>query len=457
MIRDSLIKPKFLIFLFSLVIFSLPTLLFSQTGSDSLSVNATLNECLKYAFHNQPVIKQAGLEENITKQNIRISLSEWLPQINASANILHYYKAPVSLVANPSNPSGPAQIAGVSLINSSGVQFSASQVLFNNDVFFAGRTAKYFRQKASESTQNSKIDLVVNVSKAYYDVMLTQQQLNLLNDEIERLRKNLKDAYSQYQNGLTDKIDYKRATISLNNANAEKKSIDELLKVKYAFLKQQMGYPMEREIFILYDSSSINNDIYIDTIRAIPYQNRIEFKILQTQLIIQKYNISYYKMAYIPSLSAFANYNMVYQNDQFSNLFSKDFPNSALGLTISLPLFQGTRRISSLEKARLQYSQLALDTVVLKNLFNTEYSQALAIYKSNLAELHAMQENVVIAHEVYNMVKFQYEKGIKSYLEVIISETDLRNAEINHLNALFHVLTGKLDVQKALGTIFINF
>jgi outer membrane protein TolC len=53
-------------------------------------------------------------------------------------------------------------------------------------------------------------------------------------------------------------------------------------------------------------------------------------------------------------------------------------------------------------------------------------------------------------------VKFQYDKGTKAYLEVIVSETDLRTAELNYLNILFQVLTSKLDLEKASGEIKVN-
>jgi outer membrane protein TolC len=50
-------------------------------------------------------------------------------------------------------------------------------------------------------------------------------------------------------------------------------------------------------------------------------------------------------------------------------------------------------------------------------------------------------------------VKYQYDRGIKAYLEVIVSETDLRTAELNYLNILFKVLTSRLELEKALGNI----
>jgi outer membrane protein TolC len=92
----------------------------------------------------------------------------------------------------------------------------------------------------------------------------------------------------------------------------------------------------------------------------------------------------------------------------------------------------------------------------LKSEINTEYEQSLANYKSSLAEYNATLDNVKIAEEVNNVVKLQYNQGIKAYLEVITSETDLSTAQINHLNATLQVLSAKLDVQKALGKIPTN-
>ena len=81
----------------------------------------------------------------------------------------------------------------------------------------------------------------------------------------------------------------------------------------------------------------------------------------------------------------------------------------------------------------------------------------MATYRSSLYAYKLALENIDIARDVYNTVKLQYDQGIKSYLEVIVAETDLRSAQINNLNALFVVLSSKLDVEKALGNISTNY
>ena len=77
----------------------------------------------------------------------------------------------------------------------------------------------------------------------------------------------------------------------------------------------------------------------------------------------------------------------------------------------------------------------------------------LANYKSDLASFYAQKENLKLARDVYSTIQLQYKSGVKTYLDVITSETDLRTTQVNYINALYQVLNSKLDVQKALGTI----
>ena len=83
----------------------------------------------------------------------------------------------------------------------------------------------------------------MNVSKAFYDVILTQRQVDILAEDITRLQRSLQDATNQYRSGIVDKTDPQRATIALNNTRAQQKQYRDLVGAKYQTLKQLMGYP----------------------------------------------------------------------------------------------------------------------------------------------------------------------------------------------------------------------
>jgi outer membrane protein len=431
-----------------LVVWLCSTTVHAQQTSDSLLSKATLQDCIQYALSHQPVVKQARLDEEITEYNIKSKLADWYPQIGLDFNLQHYLKLPTSYF------NGSAITTGVA--NSSAAAFSLNQTIFNRDVLLAGKTARDVRKQAQQNTQNSKIDVVSNVSKAYYDMLLTEKQLDVLNEDIVRLERSLKDAYNQYQGGLVDKTDYKRATISLNNTRAQKKTGEETLIGKRAYLKQLMGYPVRGPLDLVYDTMKMTQEVALDTNVTVAYENRIEYQLLLTQRTLLEAELRYNKQSYLPTVSAFANYNFAYLHPEFSKLYSHDYPNSAIGLQLSLPIFQGFKRSYANKQAELQIKRNDWDEEALRNQINTEYTQAMSAYKANLNEYLVLKDNVDLAKEVYNLIEMQYKEGIKAYLEVITAQTDLRAAQLNYYNAMFTVLSSKIDLERSLGTISTN-
>jgi outer membrane protein TolC len=250
-----------------------------------------------------------------------------------------------------------------------------------------------------------------------------------------------------------DKTDYKRATISLNNAKAQKKTEEEALKANYAQLVQLMGYTGKDSVHLSYDSASMETEVSLDTLAGIDYNQRIEYQQLMTQKRLQQAEVKYYKWAYIPSIYAGAGYNLNYLNPRFSNLYSNNLPNSYAGIYLSVPLFQGTKRTQDIKVAELQLTRLDWDVINLQNTISTQYAQALATYKSDLNNYYVQRDNLSLARDVFNTIELQYRSGVKAYLDLITSETDLRTAQVNYSDALFEVLSSKLDVEKALGSI----
>ena len=431
----------------ALVLFLFPSCFLSAQQTYSLPVleNATLQTCVQYALRHNPDIQNARINEQITEAEIQNKLSDWYPELNFTYNLQHNIQLPTFIFNGNVSHSGS--------YNTSGANFSLTQNIFNRDVLLASRTSKDVRLSAAENTEAQKINLAASVSKAFYDLILTEQQLKVTEEDIVRIQQSLKDAYYQYQAGIVDKTDYKRATISLNNAKAQKKFGDESLKAKYAYLKELLGYPTEKNFELQYDTTKMENQVLIDTTQTINYNNRIEIQQLQTQEKLQQYNLQYYKWSFLPNLYAFGNYNLNYLNNKFSKLYSQAFPNSYIGLTLSLPIFQGGKRLQEIKQAQLQVTQVHNDIRSYEHQVTSEFQNAMSTYKSNLYNFYSLKENLSLANEVYEVIRLQYRSGVKAYLDVITAESDLRTAQINYYNALYQVLSSKIDVMKSLGTI----
>ena len=425
---------------------------FSQSiHRDSSLQEATVQNCVKYALDHQPVIQQSYIDERITDRQISSRLADWYPQVSAAGSYQHYFQLPSTALGADST--GKRQIIQTGVRNTSTIGAAVTQNIFNRDVLLASRTAGDVRQSARQNTTRNKIEITVAVSRAFYDILTTQEQIVLLQDDTARLSRSLRDAYNQYKGGLVDKIDYKRATIALNNSKSQIRQYEEQLTAKYSYLKYLMGFPQQSDFAIQYDSLQLQREAQLDTLQQLKVTDRIEYRQLQTQKSLLRTNLQYNRWSFLPTVSAAGYYNLVYLNEKVKDLYSQSFPNSYAALSVNIPIFQGLKRIHLIRAAELQLQRNEWDFVSLEDSITNEYTTALSEYKASAADYELQKENVDISSEVYNTVQLQYKAGIKTYLDVIIAESDLRTSQVNATNALYNLLVTKLNVEKALGAI----
>lgn len=416
-----------------------------QSVRDSLLPAATLEQCIQYALTHQPLVEQAQIDERIIGYNIRSRLADWYPQVGFGYSLQHNFQRVTSFFNGVATPVG--------VNNTSVGQLSVTQNIFNRDLILANRTQGEVRLQARQNTAARKIEIAVNVSKAFYDILTTGQQIKVTDENIARLQKSLNDAYYRYQAGVVDKTDYKRAQISLNNTTAGRQTNAASLVAKIEYLKSLMGYPVAAPLTVVYDSLKLEREVAFDTLQGLDVARRIEYQQLSTQTRLQQANVIYQRNSFLPTIAANAGYNFNYLNNDLGKLYGANYPNSFIGLTAGIPIFQGGRRKANIRAAELQVTRLGLDVANFTNTANSQYATALANYKGALANYRASKANVDLAQEVYDVIQLQYKAGIKTYLEVITSETDLRTAQINYFNALYQVLVSKLDAQRALGVV----
>jgi len=402
--------------------------------------NATLSDLLDYALRNKIELKQADIDKEIGERDIASALSGWFPQISASGSLLRNFQL----------------LAPTGVKNNVGLSVQADQSILNPQLFQASRAAKFIRRQNDLNVQNVRIQTVVDVSKAYYDILTSEESINIINENIDRLQRQHAEANARYEVGLVDKTDYKRAQISVNNARAQLRSATEIRGYKYDFLKMLLGIPAAAELTLSFENQSLEANILLDTAEVLNIASRVEFQQMQTLRELQRLNTRYQKWTFLPRIGAFANYGLNYRNNRFGPLFDDNIPNSSVGLSLSLPIFTGTRRLQEIRRSQLQEERIDWDIRNLENRIGTEYSAAMAGYRASVNEWHNARENMQLSEEVYNTIKLQYDAGVKSYLELMTAETDLKTSQLNYLNALYAVLSGKLDVQRALGTVDTN-
>jgi outer membrane protein TolC len=424
----------------------------SPSSADSLQ-SFTLGQCIDYAFKHQPGLYRAYLNQSITKTTNAINVSGWYPQISLVGNFTHYNQLPTSFIVDST---GVPRKQHTGIVNTAIPALTATQAIFDPALLYATKAVHLYTTQAEQITDSTKIELVSSVSKAFYNLLLTIEQINVFKEDTARLTKNLADAYHQYVGGIVDMTDYQEAAISLNNSKAQLKQAVENVIPQYATLKQFMGWPPTTQFNINFDTSEMKRDIVFDTTQELAYEKRIEYKLLQTQKSLQHQVTDYYRLSFLPTVSGFFNYNFEYENNSLAALYANVYPYSFIGLSVNLPIFTGFYRVNNIRRSKLQEQLLDWNQVSLKSEIYTEYTTALANYKGNLYNLFELQDNVAMAKNVYDIVTLQYQQGVVAYLNVITAESNLITSQIGYLNALFQVLSNKVDLQKAMGIIYYN-
>ena len=434
-----------LLFVFSLGISAVS---FSQNPTTNTNIpSLTLKQCIDYALQHQPSVQRSLLNISVAKATNAINKSGWLPQASANATFTDYLKLPTTYATGTSKPIQ----SGV--INTLVPGVAVTQSIFSPGLRYASASAPLLLKAAEQTTDSLKIELVSTVSKSFYSLLLTLEDIDILKEDTVRLAQNLRDSYHQYVGGIVDETDYEQATITLNNSVAQLKQANESLFPEYASLKQLIGLAPESQFNISFDTAQMQKEIDIDTSVALQYDKRIEWKQLANTQSLQHQLTNYYQNAALPTLSGFFNYNFEFENNQFSKLFDNLYPYSFIGLTASVPLFTGFARVQGLHRSQLQERELDWNVTDLKAQIYSEYTNALANYKSNLNDLQVLKKNVDLAKRVYFVVTLQYKQGIVAYLNVITAESNLITAENGYLNALYQVLSSKIDLEKARGEI----
>jgi outer membrane protein TolC len=457
---------------FLLMLVFLPLLMFSPSkqakAQDKVKLeNVGLKECIDYGMKQSVTVANAKLDIAKAKADIGIIFADGLPQVSASSSFTHNFKIPIFFVpANAFNPAAPAgEVSAVQF----GVPFQgtvgigASQLLFDGTYFLGLKAATVYSELTEKIALKSEVDVVNNISKAFYTALITKQRLELVEANVKRLESLLNDTRALYKQGFVEKIDADRIEVNYNSLVIERQKMVRMLELTYTLLKFQMGMQAQDEISVKGSIQDLEAQ-QLNELRAalllkeenFDYSQRIEAQILQTQITLENYNVRRFKVGYYPKLSANFSYGGNTGVLKFSDWFrfnDRWFGNGSYGLTLSIPIFDGLRRHNQIQGAKVGLLKAENTLKETKRGIDLEIKQAQISLSNALETLDAQKRNMELASEVARITKIKYKEGVGTNNEVIDAESALINAQTNYYSAFYDALIAKVDLDKAKGSL----
>ena len=426
--------------------------------------NFTLADCINYAYQHQDSVLNAGLDIKSAEYKIKETIGQGLPQVSGSVSFQDFLQPPATVGPNLTSvfTGGPLDLnAPLVKFPFGAVQYnntyavSASQLLFSGTFLVGLQAVKTFKELSQRSLVRTKIQTNVNVTKAYYQVLVSDEQLKLLDANINELKQQLDQTIQQNKQGFVEKIDVDRLTVQYENLVTNRENVGRSLILNYEMLKFQMGMPIQQEITLTDKLENINleQQVMLNNGDTSFYHNRIEYNLLETNIMLNQLDVKSKKAAYLPSASFNASYGDVFQENHFRYLYDHAYPDSYVGLSINVPIFNGNQRTNQLRESEINVKKAQNDLDNVKNAINLEARAANITFYNSLQSLNTQRKSRDLAQEVLNVSKIKYQQGVGSSIEVTQAETDLENTNNQYIQALYNALISKVDQDKAYGRI----
>ncbi len=419
----------------------------------------SLEDCIRYALDNNQQIKNASLGFTASKHKVGEILADGLPQINASADLGYNFKVPTSFI--------PAEFFGGEPGTFAPVQFSPAyngtasiglnQMIFDGSYFVGLKASRTYTELSRKEKIRTEIEVVADVSKAYYLALINLDRLALIEKNYARLDSLYRDTQIMYDNGFAEKIDVSRVKVQVNNMAVEKNNFANAVELSYSILKFQMGMDVNTPIALKDKIEDIRFEALQDNYgNDFTYDDRIEMSILKTNFDLVSLDIKNTQVRYMPKLDLYGRLGASTGAGTTSDLFNfsdRWFGFGIVGLQLNVPVFDGLRKSRQIQQKRVQADQIENSQDMMRKNIDLEIQTARTNLKKSVDNLVAQQENMELAESVYNVTKIKYGEGIGSNIEVIEGDAAYKQAQSNYYSALFDALVAKIELEKAYGKL----
>ncbi|MFD0764883.1 TolC family protein [Mucilaginibacter lutimaris] len=453
---------------------------YSQTQPVAQSYAFSVQQAVDYALSHKDSVVNAGLDVKSAEYKVKETFGIGLPQINGSATFQDYLKIPTILFPDFITPSiyqvlidknikdgagnpitqptpGAPQPASFTQKYNSNLGVTLNQILFDGSYLVGLKASKTYKELSQRSLTRTKIETGVSVTKAYYQVLVSNEQIRLLDANLAQLKLQVDQTTAQNKQGFVEKIDVDRIKVQYNNLVTTRENTIRLLVLNYQMLKFQMGMPIEYDLQLTDKLTDVmlqaNNDVADIANDTSFYRKRIEYNLSETAVALNKLDLKRKKAAYLPTLSATLNSSIAYQSNSFNTLFNTSYPATYVGLNLTVPIFNGFQRRYQVKQTAIAVQKSEIALASLKNALSLQASQARITYINGLQSLNNQKESRNLAEEVLRVSKIKYQQGVGSSIEVTQAQTALEDANNKYIQSLYDSLVSKVDLDKAYGRI----
>ena len=422
----------------------------AQGTQDTLTLN--LDKALEIALSDNPTIKVAEEEIALKKVSHKEAWQNLLPEASISGTMSHTITAPQFSIGDQTVKMGKDKA------NTATGTLNISLPLFAPAVYRAMSMTKTDIELAVEKSRASKQDLVNQVTKAYYQLMLTQDSYDVLQKSYKLAEDNYNIVNAKYRQGTVSEFDKITAEVQMRSVKPSVISAGNAVTLSKLQLKVLMGIPADVDIKIDDSLAAYEGVVFANQLDNTVHEglvNNTTMKQLELNRLMLQKNIKSLRTNFMPTLGLGYSYQYQSMNNDSWNVFNYNYgSSSSLVFSLSIPLYKASN-FTKLKSNRIQMRQLdqnRLDTERKLNMQITSYQDNMS---ASSEQVSSNKENVMQAEKAVQIAGKRYEVGKGTVLELNTSQVQLTEAELTYNQSIYDYLVAKADLDQVLGRDYI--
>lgn len=430
--------------------------IFAMIGCVSQQITAqnilSLEECIKIGIENNLALQTQRNEIRKGQYALSENRARLLPVINGFAGFTDNIKPPVS-VTDGSSYGVPYNVTKT-LPYSANAGIQLQLPLYDQTLYTSMDVARIMDQLNRLGYEKAREELMMEISKLYYLGQTTNEQLEILKNNIGRLEelKNITEAF--YDNGMAMDIDVKRVRINLDNMKVQYDNAQAMLVQQMNLLKYMMDYPVEKNFAL----ERVQAEKLSHTELTGLSENLYEIQMLESQKTLAEKQRKLIRNGYIPSLSLSGNLSTSAFTDKARYWFqdnpsSKWYTSYGVGVSLRVPIFDGLEKRNKVRKAEMDIENARLNLENTRKNLQTKYLNATNDLMNSERNFFKQKDNYLLAEDVYAVTIDRYKEGIASMTEVLQDEMRMSEAQNNYITAHYNYQLNNLVLLKLTGNI----
>ncbi len=416
-----------------------------QTTQNTLTL--TLDKALEIALDENPTMKVAAEEIALKKVASKEAWQSLLPEASLNGSLDHTIKAAEMKLNDMSFKMGQDGT------NTANAGLSINLPLFAPAVYRAMSMTKTDIELAVEKSRASELDLINQVTKAYYQLMLAQDSYEVLQGSYKLAEDNFNVVNAKYQQGAVSEFDKISAEVQMRSIKPNVISAANAVTLAKLQLKVLMGITADVDIKTDDNLTNYESMLFANQLKEedMSLENNTTMKQFELNMKLLEKNVKSLKTNFMPTLSMSFSYQYQSLYNPNINFFDYTWSNSSsLMFNLSIPLYRASN-FTKVKSARIQMRQLDWNRIDTERKLNMQ----VVSYRNNMTasseQVVSNKENVMQAEKAVQIAGKRYEVGKGTVLELNSSQVSLTQAQLTYNQSIYDYLVSKADLDQVLG------